>query len=66
MRRRRRNPMDTLAEALIFGAGSAVGIVVGTVISTLIINKMQANGSLDVPPTQIPGAAPTQPGAVVA
>lgn len=59
---RRKNP-SSLAEVALFATGTAVGIVVGTVIATWIVETMQANGSLasgksPEPLPAVPGIVP--------
>jgi pheromone shutdown protein TraB len=42
MRRRRRNPFENpLSEVLIIASSTALGIVIGTVLSTLIVEQLQ-------------------------
>jgi len=51
MAKRRRNPT---ADVFIYAAGTTLGIVVGTVVATWIVESMRASGSL-------PGAGSPQP-----
>lgn len=55
MRRRHLNPVH---EAALFALSTAVGIVVGSVATALILEKMQANKQLPPAPTPnfVPGA----------
>lgn len=51
-RGRKKNP---IGEAMIFAAGTTVGIIFGTVIATWIVESLRASG-------QLPGSSPALPG----
>lgn len=55
MARRKKNPIP---EALIYATGTTVGIVVGTILATWIVESLRATGSL-------PGSAPSGATAII-
>jgi len=43
---RRKRSKNPVSEAVIFAVGTTVGIVVGTVLATWLVETMKANGQL--------------------
>lgn len=55
---KKKNPIP---DAVIFATGTTIGIIVGTVLATWIVESLRASGQL--PGSQVPQSAPLPSGA---